>query len=310
MTTNLSNEIKNNIQKSLKEVAPPIINDPDCQNIEEAVANSVSNRMRILSNSLIFNSSYNSDTEIKSASYRHVSTGGGVVKGEIVIKHKQRQNIFKYGGPGYPGTENGQLCEYPKGSRKFYKWNNTFCKWEDVYKDVKRNTGQGQSWRDKLTKNAAFDPWWGNNPSMDGIKSDRHRNGADDMWGDPGVRKFGGPFKKLSDNIMESVYAITYNFKSLLGHYIKIDDAFGGEEKRSSKQEVVKNTNEQKNKFSNDTTTHRLDVNFYKGDSNQHFSGFNKDVVGYKQAQKDSAYHVNRSNSSVRIEVKLTKKYH
>ncbi|WP_438710455.1 hypothetical protein ACSTS3_16200 [Aquimarina muelleri] len=48
------------------------------------------------------------------------------------------------------------------------------------------------------------------------------------MWGDPGVQKFGGPFRKLSDNIMESVYAITYNFKSMLDHYIKIDDSFRG----------------------------------------------------------------------------------
>ena len=127
------------------------------------------------------------------------------------------------------------------------------------------------------------------------------------MWGDPGVRKFGGPFKKLSDNIMESVYAITYNFKSLLGHYIKIDDAFGGGERKeeNNKLKVIENRTSPE-----DTTTHVLDVNYYKGDSNQHFSGFNKDIKGYNQAQKDSAYHVNRSNTSVKIEVKLTKKYH
>ncbi|GGX12412.1 hypothetical protein [Aquimarina muelleri] len=307
MTTSMSNEIKNKIQKSLQEIANPIMNDPDCDNMEEAVAKSINNRMRILSNSLIFNSSYNSDTEIKGASYRHVSNSGGVIKGEIVIEHKQKQNIFKYGGPGYPGTENGQLCEYPKGSRKFYKWNSTFCKWEDLYKDTKRTTTQGQSWHNKLTNNAAFEPWWGNNPGMDGIKSDRKRNGADDMWGDPGVQKFGGPFRQYSKNVMESVYAIVYDFKSMLDHYIKIDDSFRGEEKRSSKQEVVKEINI---KEIEDTTTHRLDVNFYKGDSNQHFSGFNKDIKGYKKAQKDSAYHVNRSNTSVKIEVKLTKKYH
>ena len=130
------------------------------------------------------------------------------------------------------------------------------------------------------------------------------------MWGDPGVRKFGGPFKKLSDNIMESVYAITYNFKSLLGHYIKIDDAFGGEDDRNQKIDSVKKVKQVDEGISRDTTTYNFDAKKIDRSSDRHLSGFNKDVVGYKQAQKDSAYHVNRSNTSVKIEVKLTKKYH
>ncbi|WP_438710457.1 hypothetical protein ACSTS3_16210 [Aquimarina muelleri] len=124
------------------------------------------------------------------------------------------------------------------------------------------------------------------------------------MWGDPGVQKFGGPFRQYSKNVMESVYAIVYDFKSMLDHYIKIDDSFRGKDRKyrdEKKQEILEQIN--------DTTTYNLNSKYINEDSKKHFSGFNKDVVGYKQAQKDSAYHANRSNASVKIEVTLKKKY-
>jgi len=137
-------------------------------------------------------------------------------------------------GPGYPGKENGQLCEYPEHSREFYKWDSFSCKWRNIYDGIDSG-GNHQSWLHKLTNNAAFEPWWGNNKGMDGIKNDRKQNGADDLWGDPRIRKFNSTFKQISADVMESIYNFTYDFRTVFKYYTELGTAFGyGNQKKSS----------------------------------------------------------------------------
>ena len=229
----------------------------------------------------------------------------GIIQGKIILEHCEKRDTFKYGGPGYPGRENGQLCVYPENSKQFYKWNSATCKWQDIYHGLHQKA-QEPSWTDKLLNNAAFEPWWGANPSMDGIKSDRKRNGADELWGDPGVRKF-GKFKQISADIIKSVYNFTYDYRKMLKFYEEIAVALGFEE------EIIENRNIEpeeikKREGVSDTTKYEINAQMIDVKSNKHFNGFRSDIIGYGRAQKDSAYHVNRSDAAVRIEVFINKK--
>ena len=234
MEYHISRQIVNRIEHALKEVANEVLNSStDHSNLEQIMVQKVNAKMSSLSRGLSIRFPIPREIEVKSISYRPTNTSNGIIKGDIIIEHCERQNTHKYGGPGYPGKEDGQLCEYPEHSKKFYKWNSALKQWQDIYHSIDRGDNNGQSWYDKLTNNAAFEPWWGNNPGMDGIKSDRKRNGADDLWGDPGVRKFGGSFKQISSNIMKSIYNFSYDFRSVTKHYIKLF-GYGDEENTSN----------------------------------------------------------------------------
>lgn len=224
-----SNSLVREIEKSLRRAVQDVLGnfDHNYQLIDREIVKRVNTRMGSLANSLSFHFPVFSDINVKSVSFVPVVSKNGVIQGSIEVAYTPKPNVSKYGGPGYPGKENGQLCEYPKGSRKFYKWNEFLCRWEDVYKDIDRGYTE-KSWYDKLTKNAAFEPWWGDNTTGGNyLKSDRKRNGTDQLWGDPGVKKPLGTFKKISSNVMKSIYNFTLNLKSAIGHYEKLKDAFG-----------------------------------------------------------------------------------
>ncbi|KAA1240794.1 hypothetical protein [Aquimarina sp. RZ0] len=237
MNNNISRKLIDRIEQALKEVANEVLNSSSTNhmNIERTMVQKVNAKMNSLSRGLSIRFPIPREIEVKGISYKPISTSNGIIKGEIIIEHCERQNINKYGGPGYPGKEDGQLCEYPEHSRQFYKWNSALKQWQDIYHSIDRGNNNGQSWYDKLTNNAAFEPWWGNNPGMDGIKSDRKRNGADDLWGDPGIRKFNSTFKQISTDVMKSIYNFSYDFKTVLKYYTKLGTAFGyGDEENSS----------------------------------------------------------------------------
>ncbi len=230
-----SNELIQKIEFALKEVINTTLNGSDpIDNLEQVVAQKVNTKITGLSQSLSFSFPIPDEIEVKDISYEQSMAGSGVIKGEITIEHCEKRNTFKYGEPGYPGKEDGQLCEYPKHSGEFYKWNDFSCKWEYIYKDIDRGDDR-QSWSDKLMNNAAFEPWWGNNTSGGNyLRSDRKRNGADDLWEDPGVRSYMGTFKQISADVMQSIYRFTLNLKSAIGHYEKIGAAFGFGDNESS----------------------------------------------------------------------------
>ncbi|WP_281990488.1 hypothetical protein [Aquimarina aggregata] len=236
-----SNELIQKIEFALKEVINDILNGSDpIDNLEQVVAQKVNNKINGLSQSLSFSFPIPDEIEVKDISYEQSMASNGVIKGEITIEHCEKRNTFKYGEPGYPGKEDGQLCEYPKHSGEFYKWNDFSCKWEYLYKDIDRSNDR-QSWSDKLMNNAAFEPWWGNNTSGGNyLRSDRKRNGADDLWGDPGVRSYMGTFKQISADVMQSIYRFTLNLKSAIGHYEKIGTTlgFGDEENTSTNNDL------------------------------------------------------------------------
>jgi len=97
----------------------------------------------------------------------------------------------------------------------------------------------GQSWHEKLTNNAAFEPWWGNNTSGNYLRSDRKSNGATDLWGDPGIRKHMGTFNQITADVMQSIYRFTLNLKSAIGHYENLADKFGfGDDEEEKKENI------------------------------------------------------------------------
>lgn len=309
MKDNISRQLLDRIEKTLKESANEVLTNNSSRNyddLEQEMIRKVNAKITSLSRNLSLKLPTCNETEVKNVSCQSSKTSNGIIKGSIIIEHCEKRNIQKYGGPGYPGKEDGQLCVYPEHSKTFYKWNSSLCKWRNIYDSIDRGNNKTQSWYDKLTNNAAFEPWWGNNPGMDGIKSDRKRNGADDLWGDPGVRKFGSSFKQISANIMESIYNFTYDFRAVLKHYIKIKEALS--EKTTPTD--IKNKNNQELKISpKDTVTYSLEAKYIDVISNKHYNGFRKDIKGYNKAKKDSIYHTNRSDASVRIEVKISEKY-
>lgn len=244
-----SRRLVEKIEYTLKKVTNDVLNNHNREtNLEEVLVKKVHAVMSSLSRSISFTFSIPREIEVKNISYSPKTSSNGIIAGDIIIAHCQKRDPYKYGEPGYPGKEDGQLCEYPEHSGKFYKWSSYLCRWEDIYESIDRGNN-GQGWYDKLTKNAAFEPWWGSNSGMDGIKSDRKRNGADDLWGDPGIRKFGGSFKKISADVMKSIYNFSYDFRSVLKHYIKLSDAFGyGDEEvklNESTDTTVYNTEEE-----------------------------------------------------------------
>jgi hypothetical protein len=233
-----SSDLVDRMETALKEAINTVLDnfDPKHQDVKQEIIKNVNAKMSALSSQLSFYFPSSSKIEIKNFSYSPTTCNNeGVMMGDLVVAYCPKPDYSKYGGPGYPGKENAQLCEYPEYSRKFYKWNDFLCKWEDVYKDIKRNNN-GQSWSHKLTNNAAFEPWWGNNTSGGNyLRSDRKRNGADDLWGDPGVGSRMGTFKQISADVMKSIYRFTLNLKSAIGHYEKLNDAFGfGDEEDNS----------------------------------------------------------------------------
>ncbi|KAA1239847.1 hypothetical protein [Aquimarina sp. RZ0] len=236
MNNNISRQLIDRIEHALKEIANEVLNSSSTNhsNLERTMIQKVNAKMANLTRGLSFRFPIPREIEVKNISYKPSNTSNGIIKGEIIIEHCERQNIHKYGDPGYPGKEDGQLCEYPEHSKKFYKWNSALKQWQDIYHSIDRGNNNEQSWYDKLSNNAAFEPWWGNNPGMDGIKSDRKKNGADDLWGDPGVRKFNSTFKQISADVMKSIYNFTYDFKTVLKYYTKLGTAFGyGDEENS-----------------------------------------------------------------------------
>ena len=150
---------------------------------------------------------------------------------------------------------------------------------------------------------------WGSNRSMDGMRSNRKRNGTEDIWGDPGVRKLNSSFKTISTIVMKSIYNFSYDFLKMLKSFEKIDEALDYEE--DDKEPYPNNTQPlpKKSGLSNDTITYRLEARNIETRTNKYFNGFTKDIIGYQKAKKDSAYHVNRSDSTIRVKVIINKKH-
>ncbi|MFC5044523.1 hypothetical protein ACFSTE_15230 [Aquimarina hainanensis] len=303
-----SGDLIRRMEKVLKRAIKNVLEnmDPDHQDFKRELVKSVNKKMRVLTSQLSFHYTPFSTIAINNFSYTPGRCNEeGVMIGELVATYTQKPDHTKYGGPGYPGKENGQLCEHPKGSKKFYKWNAFLCRWEDVYKDIPR-TSQEPDWYDKLTNNAAFEPWWGNNTSGGNyLRSDRKRNGADNLWGDPGVGSRMGTFKQISGNVMQSIYRFTLNLKSAIGHYEKLSNAFGFENEIEEKSEKKRKSGEE------DTITHILRADNFEIKTKKQANGFISEIKGYKNAQRDSAYHVNqaRLQGDIRIEITIKKKY-
>ena len=309
MNKDSSRKLLDVMENSLKELTTVIAESCDTPyELEHKVAEKVHSKMGNLTRSMAFKSAIPRTSSIRNIRYQPSSSKNGIITGKIIIEHCQKRDTFKYDGPGYPGKEDGQLCEYPKNSRKFYKWNSAICKWQDIYHSLRHNNEtQEPNWYDKLMNNAAFEPWWGNNPSMDGIKSDRKRNGAKDLWGDPGVRKFNSTFKQITADVMQSVYNFAYDFRVLLNLSTKINESLGldNEVKKSNDSNDISIPIE----TPKDTVTYNFEAKYIETVSNKHYNGYRKEVQGYEQAQKDSTYQVNRSDASIRVEVQITKKY-
>ena len=228
MEDHISRQLIDRIEWALKEVANEVLaSSNQHDNLEQVMVQKVNRKMDSLSRGLSFRFPIPSEIEVKNISYKPSTATNGVINGCIVIEHCEKQNTYKYGEPGYPGKEDGQLCEYPENSRKFYKWSASLGQWQDIYHNIDRGNNNDQSWYNKLTNNAAFESQWGSNSGGNYLRNDRKSNGSGGLWGDPGVRKFGGGFKKFSVDIMKSIYSFSLNLKSIIGHYMKIEDALG-----------------------------------------------------------------------------------
>ncbi len=223
-----SREFIEKIEFTLKKIINEVLNNLDSiDNLEVAMTQTVHAKIGDFSRSLSFNFHIPDGIDIKNISYSPKTSSNGIIKGDIIIEHCKKRDVYKYGAPGYPGKEDGQLCEYPEHSRKFYKWNSSSCRWVGIYKNINRGNDR-QSWSDKLTQNAAFEPWWGTNTSGSNYpQNNRKSHGTDDLWADPGVRSYMGTFKQISADVMQSIYSFTLNLKSAIGYYEKLSDVFG-----------------------------------------------------------------------------------
>ena len=139
MNNNISRQLISRIEHALKEVANEVLNSStDHSNLEQTMIQKVNAKMNSFTRGLSIRFPIPREIEVKSISYRPTNTSNGIIKGDIIIEHCERQNTHKYGGPGYPGNEDGQLCEYPEHSKKFYKWNSALKQWQDILRDVDR----------------------------------------------------------------------------------------------------------------------------------------------------------------------------
>ncbi len=223
-----SREFIEKIEFTLKKIINEVLNNLDSiDNLEVAMTQTIHAKIGDFSRSLSFNFHIPDGIDIKNISYSPKTSSNGIIKGDIIIEHCKKRDVCKYGSPGYPGKEDGQLCEYPEHSRKFYKWNSSSCRWVGIYKNINRGNDR-QSWSDKLTQNAAFEPWWGTNTSGSNYpQNNRKPHGTGDLWADPGVRSYMGTFKQISADVMQSIYSFTLNLKSAIGYYEKLSDVFG-----------------------------------------------------------------------------------
>jgi len=163
-----------------------------------------------------------------------VETGGfsGIIEGLICLDYMKGIDFSRYGMIGYAGVVDKQIIQYPEMSDTYYQWDEFMHRWDDVTTEVCGTDEYGnreQSWGSRLTSNAAFEPWWGSNTNGGDIISDRHRNGADDLWGDPGVRKFAptfknaGSYEEIVKNIYKSFFTFSVNIKSAVSHFLTLE---------------------------------------------------------------------------------------
>ena len=311
MQENFTNELIKQIEINLKKAILEALDDKNItNNCKQVITHKVNSKIANMSNRGNRLFAFPQDREIRKITYSPIVSNNDSLSGALIVEHCQKQDIFKYGGPGFPGRENGQLCEYPKGSRIFYKWDSCSYKWRDIYHSIARNNDTGQHWSNKLTHNAAFEPWWGNNNSGGNyLINDRHRNGAEDLWGDPGVRSYMGTFNQISADVMKSIYNFTLNLQSAIEHFERLSDAFNINNDKVQQKAITKDNAYMLPEKSEDTATYQLNAKYFDIVTNKHYSGFSRDISGYKNAQRDSSYHVNRTDIPARIEIVLKKKH-
>ncbi len=224
MNSSTSRQIFDKIAQTLKEAINQTTDnyDPDDnQCFKDEMVKKVNAKSNSLTRSHVFDIAFSHDVKVKEVRYSS-RVLGNCIEGTFTITHTIKPDFDRYGGPGLPGKEHGQLAEYPKGSGKFFKWSGAFCKWENLYKDIDYDRGNNnQSYYDRLTGNAAFGPLYGSNRHGDMLKSDRHSNGLTDSWGNPDFMTFGS-FAKSYDDLMKSIYSFSLNFKSVVDYYDSI----------------------------------------------------------------------------------------
>ncbi|TPN82390.1 hypothetical protein [Aquimarina algicola] len=305
-----SEKISKKIEELLKRAIDEVLCMKNPYDIKKTIVQTVQQKLNTIKDSFTFRSYVSDKTEIKKISYTLSNCDDGMITGKVIVKHAPKPDKAKYGGPGYPGKEDGQLCKYPELNGEIYKWSSFSKKWVKLYDTISRGDSiDPNSISYKMAHNAVFGPIWGQNPNGNDFRSGRHANGGD-ILGSIDPRQYLGTFTKVSGNALEAIFKFTLNVKSVIEQYVSIKEALGYKNDNSIDKEDIETKEIQKSKNKNDTVSYDLEIK--KTDPHRDNLWINSaisTVKGLNNAKKDSTYHVQRSTNHMTITVEIKQKY-
>ncbi len=107
------------------------------------VSNYIDGRMRSIANThtLVAGLAMSHKKKIKQIHYESRCLGAEM-EGQICIVYDEIPDKLKYGGPGFPGRYDGELCPDPVFCDKIYRWDAFLRRWESVPKDTVENADE------------------------------------------------------------------------------------------------------------------------------------------------------------------------
>lgn len=220
------------IEKKLKEVVQKTAHSYACSpEFKEKLRQNIHEELLAIkrNSSIVLSMSMHTIYDIKNIDIT-TDAGNEEVIASLSFQYEEKQNFSKYGGPGYEGLHEGQICEYPPYHGIFYRWNTCICRWETTCSPEETvssgpNTQREQSFSDKLFGNAAFEAPWGNG-GMSGeiFDSGRGANG-EKVWGTVPIGSPMPTWNKMDfSKIFEAIYKLSLNIKEIIGFGEKVND--------------------------------------------------------------------------------------
>ena len=307
-----ANRILYKLEGILKRAVRDIVEkNKDPNLLQQDFAHKVHARVQRYCKGFVLKTPFHHSLEVLDIEHRPTSHSESTqVSGSLTFTYAPKQDTLKYGGPGYPGREHGQLCEYPEGSRQFWKWDDFFCKWQDVYRELREEQAlrKTNDWKHSILNTAAFDPIWGNNPNGEDSFGNNGRTGrpTDGLWGNPDIGesmpKAGGP---QSDSLLQAVFNYSVDVKTILDFYYDLKEQLWGEEEKIISKDTNAIKSFKKKPENLDNQTYQLVIQRRSSEANKPLNSFVSRKENYYKAKKDSAFFANKNDESVIYEIEI-----
>ncbi|WP_062053840.1 hypothetical protein [Aquimarina longa] len=307
----MANKVGREVQKTIARTLQEAAGQPST-NLSHTLHKNITARVNQLARNPLFRKDFPGDVlEIKDITYTD-RLRDGELRGTMVIANGYVHDPVKYGKPGYPGREDGQLWQ--DEIRNTYKWHEGTCKWYLLKDhpnhygkvDERKEWGMPQLQYSRHNTDRGGATLWGSSDQAGGYGIEpRDSNPTDhNKWGSPGIAPRGeGPLK--GENILLVFNLVVSGIKSIKKFYdiyVKADEVYGGSEKQGKSEKLY-------TKNMVDTVTYRVSRSLTRELDAKVINGSISDVIGRENAEKDSIYHTKKNTPMLKYTIKIEPKY-